>query len=118
MSHGRAERTCARDVCRLRDGGVWLGRRRLNCMTYVTRARVTSLTGCATAECGWDGGDCNQNDRRVAPGSIVIIVALSPSDFRSVADDFVRNFSLLLHTVLTIQKVRHYVIAVVLAALT
>ena len=45
-------------------------------------------------------------------------VALSPSDFRSVADDFVRNFSLLLHTVLTIQKVRHDVIAVVLAALT
>ena len=66
----------------------------------------TLTTGCATAECGWDGGDCNDNDVKLAPGSLVIIVAMVPENFTLLADEFVRSLSMLLRSVLRIKQVR------------
>ena len=37
-------------------------------------------------------------------GTLVIIVALPPADFSQVAHDFMRNLSILLHSVVTVKR--------------
>ena len=64
------------------------------------------VAGCDSEECGWDGGDCiePEEERRLAAGTLIIIVALPPAQFEEVAQDFLRNLSILLHSVVSVKQ--------------
>lgn len=61
--------------------------------------------GCNTAECGWDGLDCDLDQHEVlADGTLVFVVLVRPDAFRKVAPHFLRRLGLLLHS---IARVKH-----------
>lgn len=64
--------------------------------------------GCNTAECGWDGHDCDPpeaiDDGAYADGTLIIIVLVPPDRFTQMAPLFLRQLSLLLHSRVTIKK--------------
>lgn len=64
--------------------------------------------GCNTAECGWDGYDCDaqtsEPNRKYADGTLIIIVLVPPDTFIRKAKVFLRQLSLLLHSHVIVKK--------------
>ncbi|KAA0719726.1 Neurogenic locus notch -like protein 1 [Triplophysa tibetana] len=55
--------------------------------------------GCNNAECKWDGLDCAEDvPKKLAVGSLVLVVHIPPDDLRNRSSSFLRELSGLLHT--------------------
>uniref|UniRef100_A0A8C6XSH5 Neurogenic locus notch homolog protein 1 n=1 Tax=Naja naja TaxID=35670 RepID=A0A8C6XSH5_NAJNA len=55
--------------------------------------------GCNSAECEWDGLDCaNHVPERLADGTLVLVVLISPDILRNNSLNFLRELSRVLHT--------------------
>lgn len=60
--------------------------------------------GCDTAACNWDGLDCNHNEEeKLALGTLVIIVGVTPDEFQIMSKEFLRKLGNLLRAVLYIK---------------
>ncbi|XP_026574955.1 neurogenic locus notch homolog protein 1 [Pseudonaja textilis] len=61
--------------------------------------------GCNSAECEWDGLDCaNHVPERLADGTLVIVVLISPDVLRNDSLNFLRELSRVLHTNVVFKK--------------
>lgn len=60
--------------------------------------------GCNSAECNWDGHDCErEEDKRLALGTLVIVVGVTPETFYNMSKEFLRKLGNLLRAVLVIK---------------
>ena len=60
--------------------------------------------GCNSSECEWDGLDCDTSPKQLARGTLIIIVLVKPEEFRSKANEFLRQLGHLMRAVLKIKK--------------
>ena len=60
--------------------------------------------GCNTAECNWDGMDCDNQEPEYATGYLIFIIDMPPERFYELASAFLRDMGTLLRTILKIAK--------------
>ncbi|XP_015681067.1 neurogenic locus notch homolog protein 1, partial [Protobothrops mucrosquamatus] len=61
--------------------------------------------GCNSAECEWDGLDCaNHVPQKLADGTLVVVVLVSPEILRNYSLNFLRELSRVLHTNVVFKK--------------
>lgn len=60
--------------------------------------------GCNTAACNWDGLDCDQDNKKLALGTLVIVVGVTPEEFYNMSNEFLRKLGHLLRAVLVVKK--------------
>jgi len=58
---------------------------------------------CNVAECAWDGLDC-VTQKTFAPGSLVLVVLVTPQEFQLNSATFLRQLGELLHSVVVVEK--------------
>ncbi|KAG8545326.1 hypothetical protein GDO81_021075 [Engystomops pustulosus] len=64
--------------------------------------------GCNNAECEWDGLDCANNmPEKLADGTLVVVVLVSPEKLKNISVDFLRELSRILHTNVVFKKNEH-----------
>ena len=59
--------------------------------------------GCNTPACNWDGLDCDTSEKRLALGTLVIVVGIPPEQFRNESRLFLRKLGNLLRAVVFIK---------------
>ena len=60
--------------------------------------------GCNTAECNWDGMDCDNQKPEYATGYLIFIIDMPAERFYELASAFLRDMGTLLRTILKIAK--------------
>ena len=60
--------------------------------------------GCNTPACNWDGLDCDHSKERLAFGSLVLTVGISPTQFRKESRLFLRQLGNLLRAIVLVKQ--------------
>lgn len=72
------------------------------CSTHYANGQCDQ--GCNTAACNWDGLDCDNAEKKLALGTLVIVVGVTPDVFYNMSNEFLRKLGNLLRAVITIKK--------------
>ncbi len=62
------------------------------------------ILGCDTAECNWDGLDCQNDGDEPAKGFLVFILLMPPTQFRNISVQFLRDIGHLIQAVLKVAR--------------